>query len=196
MKKSNWATGLITTLNDPINHVISTEIGVVIKDKYPKAKHHFLVLPKDDIPSIFHLKPSHLDLLYELHLLSINVIEVTNCQRDDFKIGFHAQPSMQRLHLHVISKDFVSPCLKTKKHWNSFNTKLFVPFDDLVDNLKKNGRIEKMGIEYIKTLELTELKCNQCNYKTKTVPDLKKHLLNHLEKSESECIDYTVNKKI
>ena len=30
------------------------------------------------------------------------------------------------LHMHVISQDFDSPCLKTKKHWNSFTTSYFV----------------------------------------------------------------------
>ena len=30
------------------------------------------------------------------------------------------------LHMHVISQDFNSPCLKTKKHWNSFTTSYFV----------------------------------------------------------------------
>ncbi len=42
------------------------------------------------------------------------------------RIGFHAKPSMDHLHLHVLSTDFLSPCLKTKKHWNSFNTEHFL----------------------------------------------------------------------
>lgn len=33
--------------------VIKSNLAVVIKDKYPKAKHHFLVLPLENIPSIF-----------------------------------------------------------------------------------------------------------------------------------------------
>ena len=31
-----------------------------------------------------------------------------------------------QLHMHVISQDFDSPSLKTKKHWNSFTTEYFV----------------------------------------------------------------------
>lgn len=31
-----------------------------------------------------------------------------------------------QLHLHVISQDFDSPALKTKKHWNSFTTEYFI----------------------------------------------------------------------
>lgn len=30
------------------------------------------------------------------------------------------------VHLHVISQDFDSPCLKNKKHWNSFTTDYFM----------------------------------------------------------------------
>jgi len=45
---------------------------------------------------------------------------------DSCSIGFHARPSMQRLHLHVISTDFISPHLKTKDHWNSFTTPFFL----------------------------------------------------------------------
>lgn len=58
--------------------------------------------------------------------MALNVIELNNRQIDEFKIGFHAEPSMQQLHLHVISTDFDSTFLKTKKHWNSFNTIFFI----------------------------------------------------------------------
>lgn len=61
-------------------------------------------------------------MLQEMELLAKNAIEVNGRTLDEFKIGYHAKPSMQRLHLHVISRDFHSPCLKTKKHWNTFNT--------------------------------------------------------------------------
>lgn len=147
MSTNSWANGLIKTLKDPSNHIISSNLAVVISDKYPKAKHHYLVLPLEDIPSIFNvskigiktiiliklfslfqLNRKHLPLLEELYLLALNVIEVKSENAENFKIGFHNQPSMQRLHLHVISKDFISDCLKTKKHWNSFNTALFLDY--------------------------------------------------------------------
>lgn len=67
-----------------------------------------------------------MDLLEELELLATNVIEVIGEKRDNFKVGYHAVPSLNRLHLHVISKDFESLFLKTKKHWNSFNTEFFI----------------------------------------------------------------------
>ena len=54
--------------------------------------------------------------------LSLDAIKTTGMSKEDFAIGYHLQPSMNRLHLHTVSKDFISPCLKTKAHWNSFNT--------------------------------------------------------------------------
>lgn len=51
----NWSLALIETMKNPIYQVISSEIAVVIKDKYPKARFHYLILPYEDIPSIFHV---------------------------------------------------------------------------------------------------------------------------------------------
>ncbi|TLD29649.1 HIT-like protein [Venturia nashicola] len=45
--------------------------------------------------------------------------------------GVHANPSMNHLHFHILSKDRNSPSLKHRKHYNSFNTRFFVPVDDL-----------------------------------------------------------------
>lgn len=64
-----------------------------------------------------------------MYLLALNVIEVKGQTIDDFKIGYHAEPSMQQVHLHVISTDFHSPALKNKKHWNSFTTEFFIPHE-------------------------------------------------------------------
>ena len=44
--------------------------------------------------------------------------------------GVHAHPSMSHLHIHVISIDRHSPCMRHRKHYNSFNTPFFVPLDD------------------------------------------------------------------
>lgn len=51
----SWQTGLIKTILDPKNVFISTDVAVVIADKFPKARHHYLVLPKEDIASIFQV---------------------------------------------------------------------------------------------------------------------------------------------
>lgn len=48
-----WSNGLIASMDDPELLVISNESVVVIKDKFPKAQHHFLVLPRESIHSIY-----------------------------------------------------------------------------------------------------------------------------------------------
>lgn len=49
----SWQTGLIKPILDPKKILISTDVAVVIADKFPKARHHYLVLPKENIESIF-----------------------------------------------------------------------------------------------------------------------------------------------
>lgn len=48
----------------------------------------------------------------------------------DVKIGVHAVPSMNHLHIHVLSRDMHSDKMKHKKHYNSFTTDFFVPLED------------------------------------------------------------------
>ena len=99
-----------------------------------------------------------------------------------FKLGFHAIPSMAQVHMHVISQDFHSPCLKTKKHWNSFNTEYFIPVEKLLELLKNHGTVgSKIRQENKSDLLKMDLQCNQCDRKLKNMPDLKSHLEKHLK---------------
>jgi aprataxin len=50
--------------------------------------------------------------------------------RLDVNAGIHAHPSMNHLHIHIISSDMHSPAMKHRKHYNSFNTDFFVPIED------------------------------------------------------------------
>ena len=47
--RPNWSKGLRTDMKKAELVVFSTPEVVVIKDKFPKAKHHFLVLPRSDL---------------------------------------------------------------------------------------------------------------------------------------------------
>ncbi|KAF2998409.1 aprataxin-like protein [Neopestalotiopsis sp. 37M] len=44
----------------------------------------------------------------------------------EVKVGIHAHPSMSDLHVHVISRDMSSECMRHRKHYNSFNTPFLV----------------------------------------------------------------------
>ena len=48
----------------------------------------------------------------------------------DIIAGVHAQPSMGHLHVHVLSTDRFSTCLRHRKHYNSFNTPFFIKLDE------------------------------------------------------------------
>lgn len=50
--------------------------------------------------------------------------------RSEVKAGIHARPSMSHLHVHVISREMHSPCLKHRKHYNSFNTPFLIDVAD------------------------------------------------------------------
>ncbi|KAL4878868.1 HIT-like domain-containing protein [Aspergillus karnatakaensis] len=49
---------------------------------------------------------------------------------DDVMCGIHAHPSMNHLHVHIMSVDRYSDRLKHRKHYNSFSTPFFVDIED------------------------------------------------------------------
>lgn len=124
--KGHWSMGLLSSLDEPELFIQRDNLVTVIKDKYPKAERHFLVVPKEDIHSLKAVSKKHLSLLQHMHDVANKLCEREDCKDKKFKIGYHAEPSMVRLHLHVISDDMNSACLKSKKHWNSFNTDFFL----------------------------------------------------------------------
>ncbi|XP_065072500.1 aprataxin-like protein [Ochlerotatus camptorhynchus] len=179
--RGSWSFSLIRDMKNASNHIIRSDLAVIMRDKYPKSRHHFLVLPWNDIDTVYQLTRKDIPLLEEMHLLGTNAIELSRGQADDFKIGFHMKPSMHRLHLHVISKDFVSDRLKHKLHWNSFHTSFFMPFECILAELEERGQIEHRPEQYIDNLLKTPLACHRCDRKFTTMPALKKHLEGHLE---------------
>lgn len=48
----------------------------------------------------------------------------------EIKVGIHAHPSMSDLHIHVVSCDMSSECMRHRKHYNSFNTPFLVDVAD------------------------------------------------------------------
>ncbi|KAL6256246.1 hypothetical protein P5V15_012362 [Pogonomyrmex californicus] len=178
-KKHHWTAGLLQSIEDPECKIKEDDKIVVIKDKYPKAQFHYLVLPKENILSIWHVKKDHQDLLMHMHNVACGLVKD---QTDEFIIGYHAMPSMQRLHLHLISTDFNSPCLKTKSHWNSFTTPFFLHSSNVCRELREEGEIKKISMQKCMDYLKTDLKCYKCSMQPKNMPDLKRHLLTHINK--------------
>ncbi|KAE9985760.1 hypothetical protein BLS_005726 [Venturia inaequalis] len=84
--------------------------------------------------------------------------------------GVHANPSMNHLHFHILSKDRYSPSLKHRKHYNSFNTRFFVPVEDL----PLNEDDERHGAGRFLSDDMTCWRCGK-NFKNQFAK-LKPHL--------------------
>jgi aprataxin len=128
---------------------------VIIKDLFPKALRHYLIIPRDKVVTdqhpltVFHrnydkysatelyaLLSKQVDRTKQLILEDLQSV-MPKCEENSLqlkslglfvRVGFHAVPSLKNLHLHVITNDFHSPRLKHKKHYNSFNTPFFLDF--------------------------------------------------------------------
>lgn len=150
---------------------------VVVVDKFPKAKVHLLVVARDltlNKPS--ELRRAHLPLLRELQRVAEQ--QATAAVKRDaslrFQIGVHAVPSMLALHVHVISRDFDSTCLKNKKHWNSFTTSFFVPLTQVIGDVEAHGSFA-VDERQAEALLSDEMACPRCGGRLKTMPAVKSH---------------------
>lgn len=119
-----WKASLLDLFNESSRSkftiVKETDLVWVIRDKFPKAKEHYLIVPKVKIVhGIPDLRSHHLPLLQ--HMKEISALY------PGYIVGFHRVPSLFQLHLHVLSPD-LSLC-KTKKHRDSFQAENMVTLD-------------------------------------------------------------------
>lgn len=153
-----WESALQQYIDHPENYkdsvVFYDEKVVIIHDSFPKSKYHLLVLPRSPQLTKKHptvaLTPQIKDQLSAYVQKSIDYIydrftsqfhissktepvfsDKTSFTKKFVQIGIHSVPSMVNLHVHVLTRDFDSIRMKHKKHYNSFNTKFFVSWDDL-----------------------------------------------------------------
>ncbi|OAL21663.1 hypothetical protein AYO20_11335 [Fonsecaea nubica] len=146
--------------------ILHNDKTVLVRDAFPKATVHLLLLPRDpakqtlnprdalddqefldmvrtEASAAVKLAASELSRLIspysETCKARIAAMESENPPdnlppgRDftkEFKVGIHAHPSMNHLHIHIISRDMHSDRLKHRKHYNSFNTDFFIPLED------------------------------------------------------------------
>ncbi|XP_077460937.1 aprataxin [Stigmatopora argus] len=179
----HWSQGLKASMQDPNLQVYKDDKVVVIKDKYPKARYHWLVLPWESISSLKMLRDEHCNLVKHMHQVADQIVkQCPHVKSLDFRSGYHAIPSMSHVHLHVISQDFDSPCLKNKKHWNSFTTDYFILSQDVIHMLETDGKVTvKEGTSELLKLPL---RCHKCRTEFPTIPALKQHLKSHFP---AEC---------
>ncbi|XP_054358854.1 aprataxin isoform X11 [Pongo pygmaeus] len=92
----HWSQGLKISMQDPKMQVYKDEQVVVIKDKYPKARYHWLVLPWTSISSLKAVTREHLELLKHMHTVGEKVIvDFAGSSKLRFRLGYHAIPSMR-----------------------------------------------------------------------------------------------------
>lgn len=184
-RSANWRDALF----DPIDALLfaCNDDVRVIYDGYPKAKHHLLALapPGSELRQIKHvadLRPKHLSALRRFHAsirsCADSLLESLGCE---LRIGYHAQPSMNWLHCHLLSTDFESECMKTKRHWLSFTTDFLVSIDSLEKILAADGSQGSALAEDLarrtNLISTADLACHKCRRRQPNMPALKRHIV-------------------
>lgn len=62
---------LLVAMGNPDAVLYSDEFLVIIADKYPKSKYHYLVMPKENIHEIRSLKKHHIPKIIYMQLKGI-----------------------------------------------------------------------------------------------------------------------------
>lgn len=159
--------------------------------QYPKAKYHLLLMRRNNlqhigdmtrVKTLNDLVPSHLDEIREFHNLGRNI--AANLETMDssvtMKLGYHALPSFEPLHLHLISSDLDSPCITKRKHIISFTSPLFFVDPKSVECHLESAFIDTSVLSVRKeraasVLNDTPMTCPRCNRVAISVPDWKRH---------------------
>ncbi|KAG1756573.1 HIT-like domain-containing protein [Suillus paluster] len=183
-----------------------SETCLTVFDAFPKSIFHFLVIPRVRPPfNVYQLanlrslfkceKSSAKELLTDLSREADNVkkmIESEMLKKYGFKweiwMGFHAIPSMEHLHLHVLSADLCSPSMKLKKHYNSFHPQLgfFIHLSDVLSWFDADPSyyqtISQLKKSEYEPLLKADLSCWKCDHSLSNMPKLKSHLQEEFDK--------------
>ncbi|CAL5220154.1 g2117 [Coccomyxa viridis] len=179
---NSWKDALRQVAVDPDGHrtkypeMIVSEECILIHDAFPKAAHHALVLPREPtLHDVRSLNRAHIPLLTRMKVMAENWMASIETS-EGFQMGFHSVPSMDHLHMHVISKDFNSPKLKTKQHWNSFTTAFFIPLEQVLLDLEAKDPVAVDPVQ-AEALLKQPLRCHKCQAAMRNMPDLKSHVV-------------------
>eukprot|EP00727_Mastigamoeba_balamuthi_P004259 m51a1_g13830 hypothetical protein (338) ;mRNA; r:486273-487286 len=164
---------------------------VAIHDRYPKSRVHILVVtgalrrPAD-------LLPEHAPLV-ESMIRAAERAYRTACsggELGDPRIGFHAAPSMAPLHMHALSPDLVSGCVKNKRHWNSFATEFLVPASEVLRALRAGRKGSELLFgdkDRAEAILKRKMACHRCGKECSTVPAMQSHAASCTVPAPTHC---------
>jgi aprataxin len=92
--------------------------------------------------------------------------------------GIHANPSMNHLHIHVLSRDMVSEPMKKRNHYLSFTTDFFVGLEHFPLASEDHRRHYQHFPQ--------DMHCWRCGSKFQNMPKLKEHLEEELRDWKTE----------
>lgn len=196
LQSSSWRNALYDILSTVEANVEDDNAIILFRhpkfvctyDKFPKAKHHLLLMCRNygssclmNVKSLNDLTKKHLDELREFHNLARRIAAAISgdAYQNSFKIGYHSIPSLHPLHLHIISSDLDSPCVTTRKHIVSFSSDFFVTADE-VENHLESAFVDSLPVAVRAQraqdlLDSYPLKCQYCSRSALNVPDFKRH---------------------
>ena len=169
-------------LSDPRVFYCDAKV-VLVYDAYPKGTVHLLgFLLAEDVKEVDALRPVHIEALKHLHSvcnaavqhIGANPGKKSGYAQMGYQIGYHATPSLQPLHVHVMTTDVAVPCLKNRKHYESFCPPHFIPADSALRRLE-GGKVGVTQAE--RATPKGKLSCRWCGEELANLPGLKRHLL-------------------
>jgi len=167
--------------------------------QYPKAKYHMLLMRRKintHIGNLTHLNTlndldsSNLHELREFHALgraiATQILEYHRTHEMSrnppiiMKVGYHAIPSMEPLHLHIISSDLDSACITKREHVVSFTSPLFFVEAEAVEQHLESAFTSSIALTIRKDRaqsirSYTPMMCVRCGKAAVSVPDWKRH---------------------
>ncbi|KAI1795846.1 HIT-like domain-containing protein [Ganoderma leucocontextum] len=187
----------------PTVKLCHSDASVTIFDKYPKAFFHFILIPfirapltaanLRDLRSLLQLPREQAkallqtirrDALQAKALVEAEMVEQYGCKWG-IQLGFHSVPSLEHLHLHIISTDFRGEYMRSKKHLNSFHPTLgfFIHLDDVLSwfgpDIEPTWFAMRSDIdkkEHEKLLK-EDMTCpGHCDQLFKTMPKVREHM--------------------
>ena len=172
--------GLIHAMTDPEQVFEEDGQTVTVYDGFPKAKYHYLIIPREDIDSVAALQKRHIPLLKHIDQRANDLVARLKAKDPDavFRCGYHMVPSMKRLHLHIVSQDFNSFRMRKKHQWNTFNTEYFIDSEALMAIIEEKGCID-VNEKFYEALLQSQMQCNYCFKVYASIQEMTRHIRSH-----------------